>query len=109
MEKYFAIFCWRVFVHFTEQDAFKILQKVYNALEKDGLFIFNVINREEKSVDEEWVDLSGEYHIGINRYYKYFREEQLNDIINKVGYQIYDFHKEGGENNNKWLVYVLKK
>lgn len=55
-EKYSAIFCWRVFVHFTKNDASKVLKKVYNILEKDGLFIFNAINRETREVDEEWVD-----------------------------------------------------
>lgn len=108
-EKYFAVFCWRVFVHFTKDDAIKVLQKVYNALEKDGLFIFNAMNREIRNVDEEWVDFSNEYHMGVERYYEYFSEKELNEIITKVGYKIYDFHKEGGENNNKWLVYVLKK
>lgn len=108
-EKYFAVFCWRVFVHFTKEDIIKALQKIYDILEKDGLFIFNVINREARDVDEEWVDFSNEYYMGAKRYYKYFNEEELNKIITKVGYKIYAFHKEGGENNNKWLVYVLKK
>lgn len=108
-ENYNAIFCWRVLVHFTEEDVFKVLQKTYNALEKDGIFIFNVMNREVKDVDEEWVDFSNEYHMGAERYYKYFSEEDLNKIIDKTGYQIFKFHKEGGETNNKWLVYVLKK
>lgn len=108
-ERYYAVFCWRVFVHFTKEDAEKVLQKTYDALEKDGLFIFNAMNREIRNVDEEWVDFPNEYHMGVERYYNYFRKEELDDIISKTGYQIYDFHKEGGENNNKWLVYVLKK
>lgn len=108
-EKYYAVFCWRVFVHFTKNDVLKALKKVYDALENDGLFIFNVINRETRDVDEEWVDFPNEYHMGAKRYYKYFSEEELNEIIINVGYKINNFHKEGGENNNKWLVYVLKK
>lgn len=31
-EKYSAIFCWRVFVHFTKSDALKVFQKVYDML-----------------------------------------------------------------------------
>lgn len=108
-EKYSAIFCWRVFVHFTKSDVSKVLKKVYEILEEGGLFIFNVINRETREVDEEWVDFPNEYHMGAERYYKYFYEEELNEIITKMGYKIYNFHKEGGENNNKWLVYVLRK
>lgn len=109
LERYSAIFCWRVFVHFTKEDLFKSVQKIYNALEDDGLFIFNAINSEIKNVNEEWVDFSNEYHMGVERYYKYFSEKELNKIITKTKFKIYDFHKEGGENNNKWLVYVLKK
>lgn len=108
-EKYSAIFCWRVFVHFTKKDIEIILPKIYEALENNGLFIFNAMNREIRNVDEEWVDFSNEYHMGAERYYKYFSKKELDEIITKVGYQIYDFHKEGGNNNNKWLVYVLKK
>lgn len=108
-EKYSAIFCWRVFVHFTKNDALKVLKKVYDILEKDGLFIFNAINRETRDVEEEWVDFPNEYHMEAERYYKYFSEQELNEIIISIGYKIHAFHKEGGENNNKWLVYVLQK
>ncbi len=108
-EKYSGIFAWRVFVHFTKEDALKVLEKTYEALEDNGLFVFNVMNREGKNVDEEWVDFSNEYHMGAERYYKYFSEEDMNEIITKTGFKVYDFHKEGGSNNNKWLVYVLKK
>ena len=107
--KYHAIFCWRVFVHFTQEDAVKIIKKAYNALEESGIFVFNAMNRETKNVDNEWVDFEGEYHIGVERYYNYFIEEDLNDIIQKTGFKIEKFYKEGGENNNKWLIYVLKK
>ena len=109
VEKYSVIFCWRVFVHFTKEDIDIILRKIYNNLEKEGLVIFNVINREVRSVDEEWVDFSNEYQMGAERYYRYFTEKELNQIISEIGYQIHSFHKEGGDENNKWLVYVLKK
>ena len=47
--------------------------------------------------------------MGAERYYNYFYEEELNSIITKIGYKISHFHKEGGEDNNEWLVYVKKK
>lgn len=108
-EKYSAIFCWRVFVHFTKEDALKIIKKVYDTLEDNGIFVFNAINRETKNVDNEWVDFEGEYHMGVERYYNYFYQKELDDIIKQTKFQIKEFHKDGGENNNKWLVYVLKK
>lgn len=108
-DKYYCIFCWRVFVHFTKEDALKIIQKAYNTLEDDGVFIFNAINRETKNVDNEWVDFEGEYHMGVERYYNYFSEEDFKDIINKTKFKVERFYKEGGDTNNKWLIYVLKK
>ena len=108
-DSYSAIFCWRVFVHFTIEDAKAVLQKVYDTLEDGGIFIFNAINRETKEIDSEWIDFEGEYHMGAQRFYQYFKEDELNEIIKSIGYKIYDFHKDGGDNDNKWLIYVLKK
>lgn len=108
-EKYFAIFCWRVLVHFTKEDALKLMKKVYDCLESNGVFIFNAINRETKDIDNEWVDFEGEYHMGEERYYNYFRKEELDNIIGQTKFNVEVFRKEGGEDNNKWLVYVLKK
>ena len=108
-EKYSAVFCWRVFVHFTKEDALKIMQKVYDTLEDNGIFIFNAINREFKTVDNEWVDFEGEYYMGAERYYHYFSQKDLDDMIQKTKFKIEDYHKDGGDNNNKWLVYVLRK
>ena len=108
-EKYSGVFAWRVFVHFTKDDALQVLKKTYDALEDNGIFVFNVMNREGKAVDEEWVDFPNEYHMGADRFFKYFKEEDMNEIIEQTKFKVYDFHKEGGTNNNKWLVYVLKK
>ena len=108
-EKYSAIFCWRVFVHFTKEDIENTFQRIYNILDNNGLVIFNVMNREIKKVEDEWIDFSNEYHMGAERYYRYFSKNEVDEVINKIGYQIYHFHTEGGDNNNKWLVYVLKK
>ena len=108
-EKYSAVFCWRVFVHFTKEDALNIIQKVYDTLNDNGIFIFNAINRDFKNLDNEWVDFEGEYHMGAKRYYDYFSQSDLDNIIQKTKFKIEDFHKDGGNNNNKWLVYVLRK
>lgn len=67
------------------------------------------MNREGKAVDEEWVDFPNEYHMGADRYYRYFSEDEMNEIIEKTEFKVSGFHTEGGTNNNKWLVYVLKK
>lgn len=108
-EKYDGIFAWRVFVHFTEDDAREVISKVYEALNDGGIFVFNAINREVKKVDNEWVDFPWEYHMGIDRYYNYFRQEVLDEIIQTCGFKIRRFFKDGGESGKKWLVYVIEK
>lgn len=108
-DKYSAVFAWRVFVHFTKEDLDITLNKVYKALENGGVFIFNIMNRETRDCNEEWVDFPNEYHMNAERYYKYFSEKEVNELIQKTNFKINSFHKEGGESKNKWLVYVLKK
>lgn len=108
-DKYVAILAWRVFVHFTKEDLELTLNKVYNALEEGGVFIFNIMNRETRTCDEEWVDFPNEYHMDAERYYKYFLKEEVDSLISKTDFKIKSFHMEGGDNKNKWLVYVLEK
>lgn len=108
-EKYQVVFCWRVFVHFTKEDALKVIEKVYEALDDNGIFIFNAINHEVKNIDSEWVDFEGEYHMGEKRYYNYYYKEEIDSIINKTKFKIKHFYKDGGDDGNKWLIYVLEK
>lgn len=108
-DKYLAVLAWRVFVHFTKEDLDITLNKVHKALENGGVFIFNIMNRETKACDEEWVDFPNEYHMDAERYYKYFLKEEVDSLISKTDFKIKSFHMEGGDNKNKWLVYVLEK
>lgn len=108
-DKYKAILCWKVFVHFTDEDVLKALNNTYNSLEKNGILIFNVISRETRTVKEEWIDFKGDYSLGIDRYFRYYYKEELDKIINKTKYKIFSFHEEIGIEKAKWLVYVLIK
>ena len=47
--------------------------------------------------------------MGVERYYHYYLQEELDRIIDQTRFLIQSFHKEGGDDNNKWLVYVLQK
>lgn len=107
--KYNVIFCWKVFVHFTNEDALNALQKGYDALEDDGLFVFNVINRECKTASNEWTDFPGAYHVGKKRYFNYYVKEDMDKIISNTKFKIKDFQNSTSKNGVKWLIYVLKK
>ncbi len=108
-DMYQAIFCWRVFVHFTKKDSLKALKRSYNALENNGIFILSVINRECKKVDSEWMDFPDVYHLGENRYFNYYSKEEMDKIISKTNFKITNYYDTVAENGIKWLVYVLKK
>ena len=109
LEKYSGVFCWRVFVHFTYDDAKRVIENVYSGLEKDGIFVFNAMNRAVHEKDEEWLDLPGAKSMGIERYHHYFQKETLDALAKEAGFEIKDYHTEGGKENNKWHVYTLKK
>jgi hypothetical protein len=70
--------------------------------------MFNVINREAHDTDAEWKDLVGEYRIGAERYYSYFRESEIRDIAQRVGFKVAHFENEKTTNND-WLIFVLEK
>lgn len=108
-DKYHAIFCWRVFVHFTIEDSLNALKRSYDALENNGLFILSVINRECKKVDSEWMDFPDVYHLGENRYFNYYSKEEMVKIILNTKFKIKNFHEITSKSGIKWLVYVLIK
>lgn len=108
-KKYYGIVCWRVFVHFTSMDARMMLKNAYDALEPGGRLVFNAMNREEHTENEEWLDFQGAYHMGATRFFHYFDEAELREMATLIGYRISDFRREGGTRGNKWLVFVLER
>ena len=108
-DKYYAIICWRVFVHFTKKDSLAALKRSYEFIENNGLFILNVISKDSKNVDNEWIDFPDIYHLGEDRYFNYYSKEEMDKIISKTKFKIMDYHESIAENGIKWLVYVLIK
>jgi SAM-dependent methyltransferase len=104
----YGVLSWRVFVHFTHADIELALSRVYDALEVGGRFVFNVIDIATHDVPEQWVDFSDEYKMGAERFYAYYTEEEILDIVAQTKFKIAEsWHEEGGHNN--WFVFVLEK
>ena len=108
-EKYDAIICWKVLVHFTAEDVREALTKCYDALESGGICVFSVIDRSCKDKDNEWADFPGIYHIGTERYFNYYSEEEMSEIIERTPFRVVRSQTFTDENSVKWLIYVLKK
>lgn len=108
--QYDLIYSWRTLVHFTYEDTVKVLQKVYDALNPGGRYIFNVLNTEDhNNLDEEWVDFEGDYHLGEKRYYKYWKQSDLINLLEKVRFTVKELEINGGDNNKGWFCIIAEK
>lgn len=103
-----GILCWRVFVHFTREDIALALKRIHDTLQPGGRLMFNVIDRATHDCDAEMKDFEGEYHMGAERYYAYYRKDEIEKIIAENGFKIVrDWHENGGHND--WFCFVLEK
>lgn len=108
--KFDGIFCWRVFVHFTKEDFWRAMTKIFDALNFGGRAIFNVMNADSKDNENKgWYDFAGEYHMGAERFFQHFQEKELRENFEKIGFEIIKLEKTGGEKNDKWFCFVLEK
>ena len=107
--KYSAVLAWRMMVHLSLEDIRTVMGKMYGALNDGGRFICNIFNRIPGKPSYQEVDFDGPYHMGIERPYFYHTEQEINAIVKEAGFKIKSFHMEGGDDDKKWLVYVLEK
>ncbi len=108
--KYDGALAWRVFVHFTKEDLKVALQKIFSTLRPGGIFVFNVLNTVDHDNQEgAWVDFEGDYHMGIERYFNYYKEEEVDEFIKNAGFEIQNKKHEGGDTGKRWIIYAVKK
>lgn len=109
-DKYDGALAWRVFVHFEEEDFALALKKVFATLRPGGVFVFNILNTIDHGNKAcAWVDFEGDYHMGVERFFNYYKEEEADKIITDTGFEIQSKKHEGGDTGNRWIVYVVKK
>ena len=109
-DQYDGVLAWRVFVHFKKEDFELALQKIFHALRPGGIFIFNILNTiDHDNKDGAWVDFEGDYHMGVERYFNYYKEDEADKIITNTGFEIQSKKHDGGDTGNRWIVYVIKK
>lgn len=107
---YDGMLAWRVFVHFAPEDLEIATRKIYKALRPGGIFICNILNAAAHDGKESaWVDFEGDYHMGVERYFHYYGEEEAEKILKNAGLNIKEKHLEGSDGDKKWFIFVCEK
>lgn len=108
--QYDVIYAWRVFVHFTTDDFRHSCAKIFAALKPGGRFIFNILNSAgHDGLAEAWVDYEGDYAMGVERYFKYWTEEELRKVLEEADFRIARLEFYGGKQDNRWFQVVAEK
>lgn len=109
-QKYDIIYSWRTLVHFTAEDTKQVFEKVYRALKPGGRYIFNILNAEgHNQLSEEWMDYEGDYHIGQDRYFRYWQREDLVKLLQRTGFAIKRLETGGGNDDKRWFYIIVEK
>ena len=108
MSKQFdAIFMGALIHNFPVDDAELLLEKCYSWLKDDGkVLIYTTIHDKSEEGYFEKEDYAGK----IVRFRKKFTEDELYDLVSRVGFKVdYTMYTEEPDRNKKWIVYICKK
>lgn len=99
-----VIYANHVFIHMTDDDTVRVLQKLYGALRQGGRLIFNVGNRDgDGGRSSGWVDLPGFHHLGAQRYFHYWKNYIIIQRVEEAGYIVKKYEVDGGEDDRRWI------
>lgn len=105
-----VIYASHVLIHMTAEDIIRILPKVYGALRSGGRFIFNVGNRDsEGGRSSGWVDLPGFHEMGIQRYFHYWKNYHIIQLVEEAGFVVKKYEVAGGEDGRRWIYICAVK
>lgn len=108
--KYDGVLAWHVFVHFTKEDTEVALENLFEVLNPGGRLIFDVKSREEKDEKtEEWIDYGGDYHMGVKRFFRYYSEREIREMVSQAGFEVISFEKYKSSSGVEWLRLVVEK
>lgn len=93
---YDLVFADAVLLHFTREEVETVLAKIHKALNDGGRFAFSL----KQGDGEGW----SEEKLGAPRYFCYWTQEQIEQVLSKTGYSSFEVTDGGsGHNNAKWL------
>lgn len=100
--KYDYILANAVLVHFTKDEVRAAIKKVYDALERNGIFAFSLKQRMGGGEDYK-TDIAGE-----KRYFSYWDVGEIDKVVEKIGFEIISVKQLGGI-RACWLDIIVKK
>jgi SAM-dependent methyltransferase len=91
-----------VLLHFTREETEQVLAKVLAALKDGGRFAFTL----KQGEGETWEDGK----LGAPRYFCFWQEQQIADLLKKVGYsQVNVSGDKATRNNTTWVQVIAYK
>jgi len=94
-------------LHFPKKEVPMILKSFYNILKNNGVGFISV--KEKRDVDEGFI--KEEKYGGIERYFSFFTEEEMDNFLEKAGFSILKhlYLFEEAPSDTKWLCFFVKK
>lgn len=94
-------------LHFPKKEVPTILNSFHNLLKNNGVGFISV--KEKRGIDEGLI--REEKCGGIERYFSFFTEEELDDFLKKAGFSIskHSYLFEEAPSDTKWLCFFVKK
>lgn len=97
-EPLFAVFANAVFLHFTREEFRMVLNKIYSALEVNGILSFSL----KCGYDEEWEQgkLAGK------RFFCYWQPLDVRALLIKSNFEVVSLEQD---NEKKWIYIIARK
>lgn len=97
---YDLVFAQAVFLHFTPEQLRQVLHKVYRCLKPGAFLAFSV----KKGHGVRWSD----DYLGAPRYYYFWEASDLRELVEQVGFTIYEI-TERADSRSVPLIQVIAK
>jgi predicted TPR repeat methyltransferase len=93
------VFANAVLVHFRREETKAVVEKVYQALTQNGRFAFSL----QRGDGDAWKENMN----GTSRYFCYWQEGQVRDLLKDIGFEYVMFMNDA--NDQKWMQIIARR
>jgi SAM-dependent methyltransferase len=90
-----------VLLHFTREEAIKVINKVHKVLNSGGTFAFTL----KQGEGEEWL----EDKLDAPRFFTYWADQQIHSVLSIAGFQDISVWRDRVTDRSTWLQIIAKK